>query len=129
LIFLADACALIVFHGYGGQTMSGAGKVAMGHGDVFVSPITVWEIARKVALGKLARPAPPGFNGSLAEWLRQAGYRVIPLSWDYCEQANALPMHHKDPMDRMLIATALDRAMTVITDDDVFARYGVSTVW
>jgi PIN domain nuclease of toxin-antitoxin system len=129
LNFLADACALIVFHGYAGQTMSGAGKVAMNHGEVFVCPMMVWEISRKVALGKLARPAPPGFNGSLAEWLRKAGYRVMPLGWDDCERANALPMHHKDPMDRMLIATALDRDMTVITDDDVFGRYGVSTVW
>ena len=109
--------------------MSGAGKVAMNHGEVFVCPMTVWEISRKVALGNLARPAPPGFNGSLAEWLRKAGYRVMPLGWDDCERANALPMHHKDPMDRMLIATALDRDMTVVTDDDVFGRYGVSTVW
>lgn len=126
---LADACALIVFHGYGGQTMSGAGKAAMTTGDVFVSPITVWEISRKIALGKLERPAPPGFNGSLSEWLRQAGYRMLPMTWDACERANALPMHHKDPMDRMLIALALDRGMPVVTDDDVFARYGVETIW
>jgi PIN domain nuclease of toxin-antitoxin system len=91
--------------------------------------MTVWEISRGVALGKLARPSPAGFNGSLAEWLHQTGYRVMPLSWDDCERANALPMHHKDPMDRMLIATALDRDMTVISDDEVFARYGVSIVW
>jgi PIN domain nuclease of toxin-antitoxin system len=129
LNFLADACALIVFHGYGGQTMSDAGKSAMSHGEVFVSPMTVWEISRKVALGKLARPEPAGFNGSLAEWLRQAGYRVMPLTWDDCERANALLMHHKDSMDRMLIATALERAMTVVTDDDVFEKYGVSTIW
>jgi PIN domain nuclease of toxin-antitoxin system len=77
----------------------------------------------------LARPEPAGFNGSLAEWLRRVGYRVMPLSWDNCERANALPMHHKDPMDRMLIATALERAMTVVTDDDVFRKYGVSTIW
>jgi PIN domain nuclease of toxin-antitoxin system len=38
-------------------------------------------------------------------------------------------MHHKDPMDRMLIAAALDRGMTVITDDDIFAQYGVATLW
>jgi PIN domain nuclease of toxin-antitoxin system len=126
---LADACALIVFHGYGGQTMSSVGKTAISTGDVFVSPITVWEITRKIALGKLERPAPPGFNGSLSEWLRQAGYRILPLTWDACERANALPMHHKDPMDRMLIAAALDRGMTVITDDDVFAQYGVATLW
>jgi len=126
---LVDACALIVFHGYGGQTMSSAGKAAMTTGDVFVSPITVWEISRRIALGRLERPAPPGFNGSLSEWLRQAGYRMLPMTWDACEQANALPMHHKDPMDRMLIALALDRGMTVVTDDDVFARYGVETIW
>jgi PIN domain nuclease of toxin-antitoxin system len=129
LNFLADACALIAFHGFGGQTMSGAGKVAMSHGDVLVSPVTVWEISRKVAIGKLARPSPSGYDGSLAEWLRQSGYRVMPLNWDDCERANTLPMHHKDPMDRMLIATALDRGMTVVTDDEVFGRYGVSTVW
>jgi PIN domain nuclease of toxin-antitoxin system len=38
-------------------------------------------------------------------------------------------MHHKDPMDRMLIALALDRDMAVITDDGVFDRYGVATIW
>ncbi len=129
MTFLADACALIVFHGYGGQTMGGAGIAAISTGDVFVCPITVWEITRKIALGKLSRPAPPGFNGSLSEWLRQAGYRVLPMTWDTCERANTLPLHHKDPMDRMLIALALDRGMTMITDDDVFARYGVSTIW
>jgi PIN domain nuclease of toxin-antitoxin system len=126
---IADACALIVFHGFGGQTMSSAGKAAMIGGDVFVCPITVWEISRKIALGKLDRPAPPGFNGSFSEWLRRAGYRILPMTWDACERANALPAHHKDPMDRMLIALALDRGMTVITDDEMFAPYGVVTLW
>jgi PIN domain nuclease of toxin-antitoxin system len=129
LTLLADACALIVFHGYGGQTMSPAGKAAMATGDIFVCPITVWEISRKIALGKLQRPAPPGFNGTLSEWLRHAGYRSLPLTWDGCERANGLPNHHKDPMDRILIAVALDRGLTVITEDEIFARYGVSTIW
>src|ERR1700710_961152 len=109
--------------------MSKAGKTAMSVGDVFVSPITVWEISRKIALGKLERPVPPGFNGTLSEWLRQAGYRALPLTWDACERANGLPMHHKDPMDRMLIATALDRGLTMVTDDDIFTNYGVTTIW
>jgi PIN domain nuclease of toxin-antitoxin system len=129
LSLLADACAIIVFHGYGGQTMSEAGKTAMASGDVFVSAITVWEITRKVALGKLARPGPPGFQGGLAAWLRTAGYRPLPLTWDAAERANGLPMHHKDPMDRMLIATALDRRLTIVTDDAAFDAYGVATIW
>ncbi len=109
--------------------MSEAGKTAMSSGDVLVSPITLWEIARKIALGKLERPAPPGFNGSLAAWLRQAGYRPLPLSWDTAERANDLPMIHKDPMDRTLIAAALERGLTIISDDTVFAAYGVPTLW
>jgi PIN domain nuclease of toxin-antitoxin system len=59
LNFLAEACALIAFHGYGGQTMSAAGRKAMAEGDIAVSPITVWEISGKIALGKLERPARP----------------------------------------------------------------------
>ena len=126
---LADACALIVFHGYGGETMTHAGRTAMSTGDVFVLPITVWEISRKITLGKLERPVPPAFSGSLSEWLRHAGYRMLPLSWDACERANDLPAHHKDPMDRMLIAAAFERGLTVVTDDEVFGRYGVPTLW
>lgn len=109
--------------------MSEAGKVAMSTGDVFVCPIIIWEISRKISFGKLERPAPPGFNGSLPAWVRHAGYRVLPLTSDMCERTNALPMHHKDPMDRTLIAAALDRGLTIVTDGDMFARYEVPTIW
>ena len=126
---IADACALIAFHMYGGSTMSEAGKTAMATGDIFVSSITLWEITRKIAIGKLEAPAPRRFNGSLSAWLNDAGYRPLPLTWETAERANALPMHHKDPMDRMLIAAALDRGLTIITDDSVFGAYGVATLW
>lgn len=117
--FLADACALIVFHGYGGQAMTEAGKEAMSTGDVFVSAITVWEITRRIALGKLARPAPPGFNGTMSAWLHHAGYRMLPLTWEVSERANAMPMHHQDPMDRMLIAAAFDAGLVIVTEDQI----------
>jgi PIN domain nuclease of toxin-antitoxin system len=129
LIFLADACALIVFHGFGAAGMSTAGKRAMEDGDVFVSAITVWEITRKIALGKLARPTPPGFIGSFSASLEQSGYRPVPLDWQAAEAANALPEHHKDPMDRMLIAIALGQGLTIVSNDGVFTRYGVPTIW
>ena len=129
LTFLADACALIVFHGYGGQTMSEAGKEAMVRGDVLVSPLTIWEITRKTAIGKLRPVAPADFHGRFSDWLREVGYRIMPLGWDDCERANTLPPHHKDPMDRMLIATALRRDIAIITDDAMFGRYGVATLW
>lgn len=109
--------------------MSTAGKRAMEGGDVFVSAITVWEIVRKIGLGKLARPTPPGFTGSLSRYLEQSGYRPIPLERQTAEAANALPEHHRDPMDRMPIAIARGQGMTIVSDDGVFARCGVPTVW
>jgi PIN domain nuclease of toxin-antitoxin system len=129
LSFLADACALIMYHGRAAESMTKAGRRAIEDGDVFVSPITVWEITRKSALGKLARPMPRHHVGSFSTWLEDIGYRVMLLTWDDCELANGLPDLHKDPMDRMLIASALRNDMTVITNDQIFARYGVSTVW
>lgn len=127
--FLADACALVAFHGYGGDTMTSEGLVAMRQGDVLVSPITVWEINRKVALGKLQRPVPPGFIGSFADYLRERGYRIAPLGWEEAESAVELPDHHKDPMDRMLIATALLRGFTIVSSDSIFAAYGTKIIW
>jgi PIN domain nuclease of toxin-antitoxin system len=129
LSYLADACALIMYHGRGAASMSEAGRLVMEEGDVFVSPITVWEITRKAAMGKLARPMPADYSGRFSSWLDDTGYRVVPLTWDDCERANALPDLHKDPMDRMLIASALGNGMTIITNDRVIARYSVATIW
>jgi PIN domain nuclease of toxin-antitoxin system len=52
-----------------------------------------------------------------------------PLLWADAEAANALPPHHRDPIDRMLIATALRLDLAITTNDTVFPTYGVRTVW
>ncbi|WP_428542116.1 type II toxin-antitoxin system VapC family toxin [Rhodopila sp.] len=125
-MFIADACALLAYFGGGGRTMGRAGMDAM-RADVVVSPITVWELTRKAATGKL--PPLPSESGSFARHLVALGLREIPLSLGDAEAANALPPHHRDQMDRMLIATALRTGLTVITNDAVFPAYGVTTVW
>jgi PIN domain nuclease of toxin-antitoxin system len=126
--YLADACALIVFLASPDpeRIMPNAAPL-MRRKDIRVSPITVWEITRKVALGKL--PSVWGPYPSLSLLLRAQGYSVQPLGLDEAEQANRLPPLHKDPMDRMLIATALRHDLAVLTDDAAFSGYGVTTVW
>ncbi len=109
--------------------MTEAGKHIMAEGDVFVSPITVWEISREAGLGKLATPMPKDYAGGFASWLTDSGYRMLPLSWHDCERANQLPDHHKDPLDRMLIASALANDLTIVTNDRMIVGYGVPTVW
>ena len=123
---MADACALVAFFAADGATMTEAGLAAM-QGSVAVSPITVWELTRKASVGKL--PPLPGLEGSFARWLAAQGFRMQPLSWADSERANALPPIHKDPMDRMLIAQALNADLPVITDDDLYPQYGVRTIW
>ena len=124
--YLADACAIIAFFADDGASMTKAGFAAM-QDDVAISPITVWELTRKASLGKL--PPLPTVDGSFARWLAAQGFRVQPLTWADTERANALPPIHKDPMDRMLIAQALNSDMSVITEDALYRQYGVKTVW
>ncbi len=123
---LADACALVAFFGDDGASMTPSGITAMA-GEVAVSPITVWKLTRKSALGKL--PPLPTADGSFAGWLARRGLLLQPLTWADTERAHALPPIHKDPMDRMLIAQAIHAGLTVITDDRLFPQYGVATVW
>ncbi|MEI6158481.1 MAG: type II toxin-antitoxin system VapC family toxin [Roseococcus sp.] len=127
--FLADACALIDFHGPGPRGMARGAAEIMSSGEIEVAAVTVWEIQRKVAMGRLMRPVPPGFVGEFPDWLGSCGYRLAPMSWEDAALAATLPEHHRDPMDRFLIATALRRDMTIITGDAIFRAYGVPTLW
>ena len=91
--------------------------------DVRVSAVTVWEIAIKQALGKITAPA------DLPERVRDSGFRELPIGFAHAIAAGRLPPIHKDPMDRMLIAQALNTGLPIITDDRLYPEYGVETIW
>lgn len=124
--FLADACALLAYFGGTGSRMSPEGMAAM-RANVGISALTVWELTRKAAIGKL--PPLPEEGGSFAAYLAGEGFTLVPLLWEDGEKANRLPPLHKDPMDRMLVAQALRLGLPVITEDGVFRGYGVRTIW
>jgi len=87
--------------------------------QVFVSSATVWEISIKKALGKLSVPA------DLLSQITAATFEPLLIDLSHAEKAGALPAHHKDPFDRMLIAQAQQKGLTVITRDTRFRLYGV----
>ena len=122
----ADACALVVYLGADGQGMSDAGRLAMQQRPL-VSPITVWELCHKAAAGKL--PPLPLVNGSFVQHLTELGFQLASFEGGDAEIAARLPPHHKDPMDRMLIASAIRRNLPIVTCDAVFGAYGVTTLW
>jgi PIN domain nuclease of toxin-antitoxin system len=90
--------------------------------QVYVSVVTPWELGIKRAHGKLQFPA------DLPDVLVRAGMTMLPIAVDHAERAPALPMHHRDPFDRMLVAQAQIEALWIITADDVIRRYDVEVI-
>jgi PIN domain nuclease of toxin-antitoxin system len=87
---------------------------------VHVSAVSAWEIAIKRALGRLSAPE------DLTEQMEAAGFIELPVSVADGLLAGSLPRLHGDPFDRMLVAQAQRRGLTVVTRDQSFARYGVA---
>jgi PIN domain nuclease of toxin-antitoxin system len=92
---------------------------------IFVSPVAVWEVAVK-----LADPGSSTCDGDLSPLfgMIRKSFVELPLRTNTRFAVRDLPLIHKDPFDRLLIAQALIEGLTIITSDDVFLRYGVRVV-
>jgi PIN domain nuclease of toxin-antitoxin system len=90
---------------------------------LFFSAASIWELAIKQAMGKL--DVPP----SLLDTLTQEGFVELPISATHGLIAAALPPHHRDPFDRMIVAQAQSKGLTVVTGDGRIAAYGVPVLW
>lgn len=90
--------------------------------DVFVSSVSVWEIAVKRRLGKLEAP------DELVQELERQRFRELPLTGAHAWLAGHLEPHHADPFDRALVAQALTERLRVVTGDRRFGSYGVAVL-
>jgi PIN domain nuclease of toxin-antitoxin system len=95
--------------------------------DVFLSAVTSWEVAIKAASGKLHLPEPPDLY--VPRRMASQGFRPLAVSHQHALAVFALPVHHRDPFDRLLIAQAQVEEMTLITADRMFDRYSVRLLW
>jgi len=97
-------------------------------GQRYLSAITAYEIGVKHARGRLVLPAPP--RAWLEESCAERGLSILPVTRSIALLATELPWHHRDPADRMIIATAIDAGLPVLTPDPAFEAYkGVTLVW
>jgi PIN domain nuclease of toxin-antitoxin system len=90
---------------------------------VHVSAATAWEISIKKALGKLDAP------DDLANALEVNNFRSLEITVAHATKAGALPRHHDDPFDRLLIAQAQTEQLTLVTHDAKFRAYEISVIW
>lgn len=91
--------------------------------DVLLSAAVVWEVAIKRSLGKLDAP------NDMVDQLSGVGVRPLPITLEHAAAVEALPPHHRDPFDRILVAQALSEDAAIISRDERFARYGVTVIW
>lgn len=89
---------------------------------VHVSAATAWEIAVKRAMGKLDAP------GDIEGWIADEGFFELPLGVAHAVESAALPWHHRDPFDRLLIAQARLEELALVARDDEIDRYDVLVV-
>jgi PIN domain nuclease of toxin-antitoxin system len=90
--------------------------------DVFVSAISPWEIEIKRAKKQLSAPA------DILEALESTQLEALPITAEHAVAAARLPLHHRDPFDRLIVGQALVENLTIVTNDEKIARYQVAVL-
>jgi len=90
---------------------------------VLVSSGTLWELSIKVGLGKLELP------DEFFEELEELGYETLGIEHRHLAEYRKLPLHHRDPFDRLLVAQAKAEGIALVTCDPEIAKYGIPIVW
>ncbi len=87
--------------------------------DVYVSAVSIWEISIKAALGKLSAR-----SSEILAAVEPAGFSMLSITGEHAAQVADLPVHHRDPFDRLLVAQALTEPMRLLTNDEILRAYG-----
>jgi PIN domain nuclease of toxin-antitoxin system len=118
--FLLDSAALV--HWINRGRFDRAVRRRIERMGALVSAASGYELANKQRLGKLRLPIP------VSEAIDEYGFQALPISVAHAERAAALPSHHRDPFDRILIAQGQIGALTIVTRDAAFSAYDVDVV-
>lgn len=95
--------------------------------DVDISPATYWEIAIKIRIGKYALPGD--YETFLVAQLQTNAMGILPIEIRHTKLLTTLPLHHKDPFDRLLVAQALAEGVPIVSADVALDPYGVTRLW
>jgi PIN domain nuclease of toxin-antitoxin system len=95
--------------------------------DLYLSAASSWEIAIKTRLGKYDLPDVP--RRYVPKRLAEQGIHPLWVSQSHALRVYDLPLHHRDPFDRLLIAQAFEEKMAILTADRAFEKYPVELIW
>ena len=120
---LLDTHAFVSFLSAVSRLADGArAAIADPRNDIFVSAVTAWETTVNRAKGRMTAP------DNLSAIVEERGFTHLPLTFHHAEQAANLPMHHRDPFDRFLIAQARAEGLVLVTRDARIPLYGIRTM-
>jgi PIN domain nuclease of toxin-antitoxin system len=95
--------------------------------DLLLSVASLWEISIKVGIGKL--DLPKLFDVFIPEQLEINEIELLPIELKHLTPLTSLPLHHRDPFDRLLISQSLVEELTILSADKIFDRYAVNRSW
>ncbi len=95
--------------------------------DLLISAASLWEIAIKISVGKLALTQP--YKLFIPDQLTKNAVELLPIAVEHLALVSALPFHHRDPFDRLLIAQATIEQLTIVSIDNQLDSYGVKRLW
>lgn len=90
--------------------------------EVYVSAASAWEIAIKIAIGKLRSTRAP------AQAVADSGFYELPVTFEHASAVTALPLHHNDPFDRLILAAAGTEGLAIVSSDRQFEAYDVTLI-
>lgn len=125
---LLDTCTFL-WIGMGSPELSGVARETFEspENEVFLSPVSAWEIAVKAALGRLQLPAAP--QRYIPRLRAQHGIEPLPLLEEAVLHVSRLPDLHRDPFDRMLVCQAIVHGLVILTPDEGISQYPAPTLW
>lgn len=95
--------------------------------EAWLSPVSLWEIAIKVSIGKLALIAP--FDVIIPQYMKDNDIKLLDIIITHTSAVATLPFHHRDPFDRLIIAQAIVEGMDVVSIDAAFDSYPITRIW
>lgn len=126
--FLADTHAFLWFV-FGDPRLSAKAEKLLGDpaAQPVLSAVSLWEIAVKVSIGKLKLGRE--YGDFVDEFVLRRDVEMLAIEVAHLKEYPVLPMYHRDPFDRLLIAQARTESLPIVTDDSAFKSYHVKTIW
>jgi len=126
LVLLDTHTAIWFFDGSSNLSQAAKQTILDPNNRISVSLVSVWELAVKINVGKLK------FAGGVAGFLKlidSNGFQLMNITTGHLLELERLPLHHRDPFDRILVATAISEGMSFVTADKNMSLYLLQCVW